>query len=182
MVTLKIAEIFGNRFVLMTQNSLQILPLAVDHIDAVWAIEQQAHSHPWSQNMIRDLTHQNSPNSSKNQFGLWLNQTLVGYYYSQNVVGEVTLLTIAVDPVLQGKGYGRMLIQHLIDHSEDAEAESIWLEVRASNTGAYHLYESLGFNEMDRRVNYYPSQTSKNGKEDAIIMNLLLDSGFNPFS
>ncbi|OEF25849.1 ribosomal protein S18-alanine N-acetyltransferase [Vibrio rumoiensis] len=166
----------------MTQNNLQTLPLITEHLDAVWAIEQQAHSHPWAQSMIRDLSHQNTPNSSKHQFGLWLDQTLVGYYYSQNVVGEVTLLTIAVDPSQQGKGYGRMLMQHLIEHSEACEAESIWLEVRASNTGAYHLYESLGFNEMDRRVNYYPSQTSKSGKEDAIIMNLLLDSGFNPFS
>ncbi|WP_153447546.1 ribosomal protein S18-alanine N-acetyltransferase [Vibrio algicola] len=159
-------------------------PIAItaEHLDAVWAIEQQAHSHPWSESMIRDLSHQNSANSSKHQFGLWVNEQLVGYVYSQNVVGEVTLLTIAVDPSQQGKGYGHALVEHLIKHSEQAAAESIWLEVRESNKGAYHLYEALGFNEMDRRINYYPSTTSKHGKEDAIIMNLLLDEGFNPFA
>ncbi|WP_194090579.1 ribosomal protein S18-alanine N-acetyltransferase [Vibrio hibernica] len=161
---------------------MTILPLIASHLDSVWAIEQQAHSHPWSETMIRDLSHKNTPNSSKYQFGLWVDKQLVGYLYCQNVVGEVTLLTIAVDPNQQGKGYGRALVEHLIEYSEQREAESIWLEVRASNKGAYYLYEALGFNEMDRRINYYPSATAKHGKEDAIIMNLLLDSGFNPFS
>lgn len=165
----------------MTDN-YRIMPLQADHLDAVWAIEKVAHSHPWSESMIRDLSHQNSPNSSKYQFGLWTDEQLAGYVYSQNVVGEVTLLTIAVAPNQQGKGYGRKLLEHLIDHSEASKAESIWLEVRESNRGAYQLYDALGFNEIDRRVNYYPSTSSKNGKEDAIIMNLMLDDDFNPFA
>lgn len=159
----------------------QYLPLQPDHLDAVWAIEQCAHSHPWPETMIRDLSHQDSANSSKYQFALWVDNQLVGYVYSQNIVGEVTLLTIAVDPKQQGKGYGRKLLEHLIEYSENAAADSIWLEVRESNRGAYHLYESLGFNEIDRRVNYYPSNTTSHGKEDAIIMNMMLDS-FNPFA
>ena len=64
---------------------------------------------------IRDLSHQNSTNSSKYQFALWADEQLVGYLYSQNIVGEVTLLTIAVDPNQQGKGYGRALIEYLIE-------------------------------------------------------------------
>lgn len=165
----------------MTDN-FHITPLQTEHLDAVWTIEQIAHSHPWLESMIRDLSHQNSANSSKYQFALWADEQLVGYVYSQNIVGEVTLLTIAVDPSQQGKGYGRALIEHLIEHSEQENAESIWLEVRESNRGAYHLYESLGFNEIDRRVNYYPSTKSISGKEDAIIMNLMLDDDFNPFA
>lgn len=160
----------------------QILPLLPEHLDAVWAIEQVAHSHPWAESMSRDLSHENTKNSSKYQFGLWVDNQLMGYLYSQNIVGEVTLLTIAVAPNQQGKGYGKALVEHLIEHSEQAEAESIWLEVRESNKGAYHLYEALGFNEMDRRVNYYPSDKTKSGKEDAIIMNMMLDEDFNPFS
>ncbi len=179
MVITNIAASCGNRFVVMINNKL--LPLTEAHLVAVWAIEQQAHSHPWSKSMIDDIGYINSANSSKHQFGLWVDEQLVGYYYSQNIVGEVTLLTIAVDPAQQGKGYGQILLRHLIDHSEQAQAESIWLEVRASNHGAYHLYEKLGFNEIDRRVDYYPSDSSKNGKEDAIVMNYLLADDFNPF-
>ena len=53
---------------------------------------------------------------------------------------------------------------------EGAGADSAWLEVRESNQVALNLYQEVGFNEIDRRVNYYP--TSK-GKEDAIIMSYL---------
>ena len=42
-----------------------------------------------------------------------------------------------------------------------------FLEVRASNTSAYRLYERYGFNEVGRRRGYYPSAE---GREDALVM------------
>jgi ribosomal-protein-alanine N-acetyltransferase len=101
---------------------------------------------------------------------LLVDGVLVGYFYAQNIVGEVTLLNIAVDPDQQGNGYGKLLVEHFLSISESAKAESAWLEVRESNVAALSLYESLGFNELDRRFNYYPTQK---GKEDAIIMSYL---------
>lgn len=95
---------------------------------------------------------------------------VVGYFYAQNIVGEVTLLNIAVAPHHQGKGYGKALIEHFLLVCEQAKAESAWLEVRESNVNAFGLYEWVGFNEVDRRRNYYPTAT---GKEDAIIMSYI---------
>ena len=95
---------------------------------------------------------------------------VVGYFYAQNIVGEVTLLNIAVDPAQQGRGYGKQLIESFLIMCEQLKAESAWLEVRESNTRAANLYEAVGFNEVDRRVNYYPTAT---GKEDAIIMSYI---------
>jgi len=43
--------------------------------------------------------------------------------------------------------------------------------VRASNQAAIQLYESLEFNQVSLRRNYYPTAT---GREDAIIMALTL--------
>ena len=43
----------------------------------------------------------------------------------------------------------------------------LWLEVRESNHNAYQLYLAAGFNEVDRRIGYYPAE---NGREDAIMM------------
>ncbi|MBA5763917.1 ribosomal protein S18-alanine N-acetyltransferase [Vibrio sp. 404] len=145
--------------------TLQFLPLAVEHLDDVWAIEQQAHSHPWAESMIRDV---NSRGGCHHV--LIDNDQLVGYFYAQNIVGEVTLLNIAVAPERQGKGYGKALLEHLLDHGEKANAESVWLEVRESNHKAFALYECAGFNEVDRRKNYYPAAS---GNEDAIIMSYL---------
>ncbi|GAL19672.1 ribosomal-protein-S18p-alanine acetyltransferase [Vibrio maritimus] len=91
----------------------------------------------------------------------------VGYFYAQNIVGEVSLLNIAVSPLHQGKGYGRQLVQHFLAYCETSQAESAWLEVRESNVPAVSLYLAEGFNEVDRRRDYYPTE---DGREDAVIM------------
>ncbi len=147
----------------MTQTLL--LPLSGEHLDQVWMIERSAHTHPWSENMIRDV---NSRGACHHV--LVAEGEVVGYFYAQNIVGEVTLLNIAVNPSLQGKGYGKQLMQAFLDMCESSKAESAWLEVRESNQSAFGLYESIGFNEVDRRINYYPTAS---GKEDAIIMSYI---------
>ena len=144
---------------------MTLLPLAEAHLDSVYSIETQAHSHPWSEAMIRDVTSRGACHHV-----LLDDNMVVGYFYAQNIVGEVTLLNIAVDPTQQGKGYGKQLIESFLTMCEQLNAESAWLEVRESNTRAANLYEAVGFNEVDRRVNYYPTAT---GKEDAIIMSYI---------
>jgi [ribosomal protein S18]-alanine N-acetyltransferase len=51
------------------------------------------------------------------------------------------------------------------------EAETMFLEVRPSNSGAIALYQKLGFNEIGTRKGYYPAE---NGREDAIMYALEL--------
>ncbi len=148
--------------------NVQIVPMAAQHLDAIWNIEQQAHSHPWKESMIRELNSRCAIHHT-----LLCDEEVAGYFYAQNVVGEVTLLNIAIAPAMQGKGLGKQLLQFLIDYSEAQKADSIWLEVRDSNYAAQGLYQSLDFNEIDRRINYYPTD---NGKEDAIIMSCYLSS------
>ena len=143
----------------------QFISMSESHLDAVWQIEQHAHTHPWSQNMIRDLDSRGGCHHV-----MLVDDEVVGYFYAQNIVGEVTLLNIAVAPHHQGKGYGKALIEHFLLVCERAKAESAWLEVRESNGNAFGLYERVGFNEVDRRRNYYPTAT---GKEDAIIMSYI---------
>jgi ribosomal-protein-alanine N-acetyltransferase len=143
----------------------EIVPLTDAHLTSVIKIENSAHSHPWAESLIRDV---NSRGACHHV--LLVDQQIVGYFYAQNIVGEVTLLNIAVSPNEQGKGYGKVLTEFFLSMCESANAESAWLEVRASNKKAYQLYESAGFNELDRRVNYYPTDK---GKEDAIIMSYL---------
>ena len=162
MVITSNVALYGSKFVLM--NS-QFISMSDSHLNAIWQIEQQAHTHPWSQNMIRDLDSRGGCHHV-----MLVDDEVVGYFYAQNIVGEVTLLNIAVAPHHQGKGYGKALIEHFLLVCEKAKAESAWLEVRESNTNAFGLYECVGFNEVDRRRNYYPTTT---GKEDAIIMSYI---------
>ncbi|WP_165312168.1 ribosomal protein S18-alanine N-acetyltransferase [Vibrio ziniensis] len=141
---------------------IQFLPLDDQHLDHVWRIEQQAHSHPWKESMIRQLDSRGATH-----FCMLLDNQVIGYFYAQNIVGEVSLLNIAIDPAVQGKGYGKQLAEFFLEHCESVKAESAWLEVRESNFLAFELYQQIGFNEIDRRVNYYPTEK---GQEDAIIM------------
>lgn len=144
---------------------LVISPLQPQHLDQVWQIERQAHSHPWSENMVRDINSRGGCHHVLSE-----GEQVVGYFYAQNIVGEVTLLNVAVAPAFQGKGYGKKLIDAFIEMCEQSDAESAWLEVRESNHNAFGLYQSMGFNEVDRRRNYYPTTS---GKEDAIIMSYI---------
>ncbi|WP_413283839.1 ribosomal protein S18-alanine N-acetyltransferase [Vibrio sp. MA40-2] len=143
----------------------RIKPLEDVFLQDVWRIEQVAHSHPWKQSMINDVNSRGACH-----YVLVNEDRVVGYFYAQNIVGEVTLLNLAVDPQQQGKGFGKILIEYFLSICEQKKAESAWLEVRESNHKAHRLYESIGFNEVDRRHNYYPA---KKGKEDAIIMSYL---------
>ncbi|PSU46746.1 ribosomal-protein-alanine N-acetyltransferase [Photobacterium frigidiphilum] len=144
----------------------KIVPLESQHHDDVWRIERAANTFPWAESMIRK-----EPNNIATNFVLLVDDILVGYCYGQLVAGEATLLNIAVDPNQQGKGYGKALLEGFIDILQQRNAEDIWLEVRASNVRAYKLYEATGFNEINRREGYYPSE---NGREDALIMTYLV--------
>ncbi|MFM7120100.1 MAG: ribosomal protein S18-alanine N-acetyltransferase [Gammaproteobacteria bacterium] len=96
--------------------------------------------------------------------------------------GEAHVLNVCVAPVCQGRGYGRALLDHLLGRAQEQGAEVVFLEVRPSNGVAIALYESVGFNEIGRRRNYYQAAI---GHEDALVMALdlrLLDPAFGAAS
>ena len=74
------------------------------------------------------------------------------------------LMNIAVDPDHRREGLATALLSELVHRVGDEEAR-ITLEVRESNHGAIHLYESFGFLAAGMRRRYYQD----NG-EDALIM------------
>ncbi|WP_312633075.1 ribosomal protein S18-alanine N-acetyltransferase [Pseudescherichia sp.] len=131
-----------------------------------FAIEQRAHAFPWS-----EKTFASNQGERYLNLGLTVDETLAAFAITQVVLDEATLFNIAVDPVFQRRGLGRALLEHLISELEKRDVLTLWLEVRASNSAAIALYESLGFNEATIRRNYYPTA---DGREDAVIMALPL--------
>jgi ribosomal-protein-alanine N-acetyltransferase len=85
--------------------------------------------------------------------------------------GESHILNICVSPQTQGRGYGRLMMEKLMDVAASHGAEMMILEVRPSNERAIELYRKLGFNEIGLRKGYYPA---KNGREDAIVFAKML--------
>lgn len=94
---------------------------------------------------------------------------IIGYAIVQLVMDEAHLLNICVRPDMQRQGYGRRILEHVIDYSTTRAANLMVLEVRQSNFRAQQLYQQLGFNEMSVRRGYYPAEE---GREDAVLMGL----------
>lgn len=134
-------------------------------LPAVLAIENKNYPFPWEEDIFEDCL--------KGSYGCWVCEEMdrvLGYCLISIAVGEAHILNISVDPAEQKQGIGRKMLQHLIDLAR-GRAETVFLEVRPSNTVAIALYEDMGFNEIGIRKNYYPAE---NGREDAIMLALQL--------
>ena len=90
---------------------------------------------------------------------------VIGYAGMWLFAGEAHITTIAVHPNYRNQGYGRLLMNFLIDFSQDHGVDTMILEVRVSNIPAIKLYSSLGFKKIGIRKNYYLEI-----HEDAIVM------------
>jgi ribosomal-protein-alanine N-acetyltransferase len=132
------------------------------NIDPIYDIESQAQSHPMSKKIMLSCLGKRYFNSA-----ILVDGQIAGFYIGEFVLDESSLIEICISPNFQGQGLGRQLLQHYTEQAKSKGADSCWLEVRASNASARKLYQSLDFNEVDCRVNYYPTD---NGHEDAIIM------------
>ncbi|MCW8929120.1 MAG: ribosomal protein S18-alanine N-acetyltransferase [Gammaproteobacteria bacterium] len=128
-------------------------------LEPVMAIENEAYDFPWTTGIMSDCLR-----VGYQCFVYELDDEIRGYLIFSTVLDEVHLLNICIDPYYQNKGYGHSLLKWLMNHVRDLGSKTLYLEVRASNYVAIHLYETMGFNELGVRSNYYPA---KNGKEDA---------------
>ncbi|WP_404415326.1 ribosomal protein S18-alanine N-acetyltransferase [Marinospirillum sp.] len=101
----------------------------------------------------------------------WVACLVLGWGYR-----EAEVLYLLVREGYRRQGLASLLLQKALQEAKDKQAERLLLEVRASNQAALALYAAEGFKEDGRRKNYYASQTSLTGKEDAILMSRSLVS------
>ncbi len=135
-------------------------------------IEQAVSPSPWSESQFQSVCAGENIALGR---ALVAEQTgrLAGFAVCQLVLDQGSLQSIAVAPAHHRQGIGRTLIIAVLSELRTGGAVNCLLEVRASNTAAIDLYRSLGFRKDGVRRAYYPSQT---GREDALLMSLLLDN------
>ena len=124
--------------------------------------ERLGYMHPWTEGVFRDCL--------RNGQECWLLMSSgqnVGHGILSVAAGESHLLNVCVHPDFQGHGFGRILVEHILERARAGKASTIFLEVRPSNVAACELYDKLGFNEVGIRENYYPSKV---GREDALVL------------
>ena len=98
------------------------------------------------------------------------------YYLSMITADCADIIAIGTHSDWQRRGFGRIMLEHLIGVTEQQHVEKILLEVAADNMPARKLYDSCGFVEIGHRKNYY-----KRGETlcDAVIMARLRGSAFS---
>ena len=87
---------------------------------------------------------------------------IVGYAVCWYFSGELHIGNFAVHPQHRNKGYGRLLLKHLLKHFPQHEVA--FLEVRKSNQAAINLYLKYNFRKLYVRKGYYTDG------EDAYVM------------
>ena len=82
-------------------------------------------------------------------------EVLDGFLIGRVVVGEAELLTVAVQPLAQGRGIGGRLVQGFLDEAQWRGAGTAFLEVAETNAAARVVYARAGFVQTGLRRGYY---------------------------
>lgn len=138
-----------------------------DDVPALLAIEQLCFSTPWSQtSFLSEVRSRHSLSVLAESEG-----SVAGYVIVRLVADECHLHDLAVHPDRRRSGVARLLMQNLLKEVRETDTRFFFLEVRASNSAALSLYESLGFRSYAKRKAYY-----ENPQEDAVLMRLDLNA------
>ena len=133
----------------------------VSDLAKIAEIESRSFSTPWSENAFASQLTADSVFKVLTADG-----KIVGYaVIDTQVLPESELFNIAVDPKYRGKGFSKLLMDAALAEVIQRGAETVLLEVRASNAAAIGLYEKYGFKQNGVRKGYYSQP-----KEDAVLM------------
>jgi ribosomal-protein-alanine N-acetyltransferase len=136
----------------------------IEDLDAVMAVERASFpTDAWSESAMRETFETGDAFVAEDEDGV------VGYaaVLAPRGSGDADVLTIAVAAEHRGRGIGAALLDRLIALSAQRGARRVFLEVRADNPVAQHLYETRGFAAVGRRPRYYQPDGI-----DAIVMRL----------
>jgi len=133
-------------------------------LPAVAAVERAAYRFPWTEGIFRDCLRVGYLCRVAEVDG-----TVAGYGIVAMGAGEAHILNLCVREDLRGRGLGRRMLELLVERSQEAGNESVFLEVRPSNPSAIALYESAGFVPVGCRKGYYQAE---GGREDALVLKL----------
>ncbi|MGP9768746.1 ribosomal protein S18-alanine N-acetyltransferase [Halomonas sp. AOP13-D3-9] len=146
-----------------------IAELNVEHLTLLITLERQAQSGTSDSQMLESLGSQDSC-----VLGWWQDEQLLGYAIVVRLPFEAELQAIAVLPECRRSGAGQALMDAVLAIAKGWLSERLLLEVRVGNLSAIRLYQRCGFSEDSCRRGYYPAAKGAAGREDALLMSLVL--------
>lgn len=103
-------------------------------------------------------------NPYSHYFVIEIEKQVSGYIGVWIAPENAQIINFYIVPEYQGKGFGSMLFEFVLDLCEMSNIQHLTLEVRESNTKAQSFYEQYGFVFVTKRKQYY-----SNG-EDALVL------------
>lgn len=145
---------------MMSYATVSLVPMAVEDLDEVVALESRSYATPWSEQVFRDELGAENRSYLK---AVDDSGRLVGYAGLMEVGKEAHITTVVVDDEHRGGRIGTRLVLELVTGAIGRGASSLTLEVRVSNAAAQALYRRFGMAPVGVRKDYYVD-------EDALIM------------
>ena len=147
--------------------NLTTIQLGISHLNSCLELDQVSFKGLWSKSQWeKELT-----DPKRICIGIIDHETkkLLGLCSAWLVIDELHITSIAVHPIHQRKGIGKLLISDLIKRSSRLLTNHIHLEVKETNEPAKAFYKSMGFKIVGNRSNFY-----KDGS-NAIVFTKTLD-------
>lgn len=143
-------------------NSVTIVDATLNQLEDILRIEEECFTVPWSRSNFESAF-----NSDNTRIFVLVSQdgTVCAFACLLIIDYEAEILNIAVRQNHRNKGYGKLLMKHMMCLCKANNILSVYLEVRESNISARGLYAQSGFETIGLRKRYYTSPV-----EDAILM------------
>lgn len=100
-------------------------------------------------------------------YGYYEDDNLVGFIHVNKLYETMDIVNIVVDNMYRKKGIATKLIDYVINLYNDVD--NIMLEVNENNKAAIALYEKNKFEVINKRNNYY-------GTDSALIMKRVINN------
>ncbi len=151
-----------------------IVPMVLDDIPGVVAIEKCSFPTPWSPGSFR---HELLENPHARLFVIRAQEPpgVIGFACVWVVDREMKINNIAIHPLVRRRGFGRRLLEFVLDLAVSRGCRNATLEVLPSNALALAMYGTAGFRVVGQHKDYY-SDTH----EDALVMSLSLTPSKDP--
>ena len=134
---------------------LQLRPMSVNDVEQVAALERTAFAggvhEPWSRSLFEDELAQ----PGRTWWVAHDRGSIIGFAGAMLAGDALEILDVAVDSGRRREGIARRLLQRVAYDGHVLGAQTITLEVAASNEGARALYDGLGFGKVGERRDYY---------------------------
>jgi len=145
---------------------VHIRPMMEMDLTEVAGIEAKSYAFPWSESIFRDCLRVGYTCRALDLAG-----QIIGYGVMSLGAGEAHILNLCVREEFRIVGFGRRLLEHMLERAAASGIGEAFLEVRPSNLAAIRLYQRLGFEQIGIRRGYYQAP---DGREDAIVLKLNL--------